>query len=69
MWNFENHYVTGKYLNHFPVSGVVELSRVAYGGGVKHTVVLDEPIEVYGETRERVILEHSEIQTIADNRD
>lgn len=66
MWNYENMQVTGKYMNHFPVTGRVELSRVAYGGGVKHTVVLDNPIQVYGATRERVILEHSDIQTVKD---
>jgi hypothetical protein len=44
-------------MGEFAISGLVESSRVAYGGEVKHTVVLDAPITVYGALRERVILE------------
>jgi hypothetical protein len=66
MWNYENMQVTGKYLGVYPVIGVVELSRVAYGGEVKHTIVLNEPIFVHGSIRERVILNHSEIETVKD---
>ena len=66
MWIYENMRVTGKYMNMFPVSGVVELSRVAYGGTVKHTVLLDNPIEVFGAIRDRVILNHSDIETVKD---
>lgn len=66
MWNYENMQVTGKYLGDYPVIGVVELSRVAYGGEVKHTIVLNEPIFVHGSIRERVILNHSEIETVKD---
>ena len=51
-------------MDEFPVCGVVELSRVAYGGGVKHTVVLKEPIMVYGVERDRVILNHNEIKRV-----
>ena len=64
MWNYEGMKVWGKYMGEFPVVGVVELSRVAYGGEVKHTVVLGEPIMVYGAERERVILSHSEIERV-----
>jgi len=66
MWNYENMWVSGKYMGEFPVSGVVELSRVAYGGGVKHHVVLDEPIVVYGAERDRVILDHEEVEQVKD---
>lgn len=64
MWNYEGMTVTGKYLGEFPVSGVVELSRVAYGGRVKHTIVLTEPIVVYGAERDRVILDMAEIEQV-----
>lgn len=64
MWNYEGMTVTGKYLGEFPVSGVVELSRVAYGGKVKHTIVLPEPIMVYGAERDRVILDMAEIEQV-----
>ena len=64
MWNYEGLNVWGEYMDEFPVCGVVELSRVAYGGGVKHTVVLKEPIMVYGVERDRVILNHNEIKRV-----
>jgi hypothetical protein len=67
MWNLEGLKVGGMYLDKFPVAGVVELSRVKYGGKISHHVVLTTPIVVYGATRNRVILEHSEIETVKDN--
>ena len=66
-WNLENLRVKAVYLETFPVQGVVELSRVAYGGRVVHTVVLDNPITVYGALRERVIVENESIQQVSDN--
>lgn len=65
-WNLEGMTVTGKYLGDFPVTGKVELSRVKYGGEVSHHIVLETPIEVYGVTRERVILEHRNVETVKD---
>ena len=67
MWNYEGLSITGSYLGDYFVKGYVILSRVAYGGRVKHTVVLDEPITVYGAERDRVILDMSEILTVKDN--
>jgi hypothetical protein len=49
--------VIGMYLGDYAVSGVVRLSRVTYGGGMSHHVTLDNPITVFGEIRESVILE------------
>lgn len=66
MWNYEGLTVTGKYLGEIAVTGVVELSRVAYGGRVKHTVVLPEPIMVYGAERDRVILDMAEVEGVRD---
>lgn len=63
-WVLEGLSVDGKYLDQFPVSGTVELSRVAYGGAVKHTVVLSAPIEVYGAVRDVVILDHKDIERV-----
>lgn len=65
MWNLEGMTVTGNYLD-IPVKGIVELSRVAYGGRVKHTLVLETPINVFQAIRDRVILDHSEILTVKD---
>ena len=66
MWNLENMSVTGLYMGEIAVSGVVELSRVAYGGEVVHTVVLDTPITVYGAVRDRIILEHKYVEFVSD---
>ena len=65
-WDLEGMKVFGLYMGQFPVTGKVELSRVAYGGEVKHHVALDTPIEVYGAMRDRVILEHGCIQRVLD---
>jgi hypothetical protein len=66
MWDYTGMKVFGEYMNEFPVTGRVESSRVAYGGDVKHTVVLDDPITVYGSVRDRVILEHKQIVQVRD---
>ena len=67
MWNLENMYVSGKYMGEFPITGKVRLSRVKYGGGISHHIDLIEPMEIYGNIRESVILNHSEIETIHEN--
>ena len=68
-WNLEGLYVRGTYLAEFPVYGRVENSRVAYGGSVKHTVVLETPINVYGALRDRVIIDHETVQRVQSNPD
>ena len=54
----EGKRINGLYMGLFPYSGTVESSRVKYGGKVQHTVVVDEPFKVYGEMRERLIINH-----------
>ena len=66
-WNLEGLRVSGLYMDEFPVSGRVRLSRVKYGGGVTHHVDLDEPILVYGAVRDSVILEHELVEQVSDN--
>ena len=66
-WNLEGLKVYATYLDEFAVSGVVELSRVAYGGDVKHTIVLDRPIVVYGAVRDRVIVDHKSVTRVKSN--
>ena len=65
-WVLEGMHVTATYLDEFQVAGRVELSRVAYGGRVVHTVVLDEPIQVYNRIADRLIVDHRDIQTVKD---
>jgi hypothetical protein len=68
MWNLEGMTVTGTYLDDFLVTGKVESSRVAYGGSVKHTVVLDEPLAMRWrkEPATRLILDHEKIIQVRD---
>jgi hypothetical protein len=63
-WNLEGLRVNGLYMGCFPISGKVDLSRVKYGGEVSHHIALDEPIKVYGTTRDRIILEHKFVNRI-----
>lgn len=60
-WNREGQRVVGRYIGTFLVSGKVTESRVKYGGTVQHTVVLDQPIEVYGRSAAVLLLDDAEI--------
>jgi hypothetical protein len=63
-WNLEGLSVTGRYMGEYPVSGRVVLSRVKYGGGIQHTVVLNEPIQIYNAVRDRVLLDHENVEFV-----
>ena len=63
-WNLEGLRVNGLYMGLFPISGKVNMSRVKYGGEVSHHITLDESIEVYGEVRDRIILEHKFVNRV-----
>ena len=60
-WILDGARVRGLYLETFPVEGVVIDSRVCYGGGVKYTIALDTPMEVYGALRETVNIFEPEV--------
>lgn len=64
-WNIEGAAVRGLYLDIFAFRGKVTESRIGYGGGVKHTVKLDEPIEVFGAVREIIIIGSKDTWEIA----
>ena len=66
-WNLESLRVVGMYMGTFKVSGKVETSRIKYGGGIAHHVALDTPITVYGAVRDRVILNHCEIESVSSS--
>ena len=63
--------INGLYMGLFPYTGMVVESRVKYGGKIQHTVVLDEPFKVYGEVRDRILVESGsgEINRILDQDD
>lgn len=69
MWNLEGLSIEAKYLDEFLVSGKVESSRVAYGGKVKHTVVLNEPLAMRwrSEPAERLIVDHETVSRVFSN--
>ena len=66
-WNLEGKRINGIYLGLWPYTGTVVESRVKYGGAVQHTVKVDEPFKVYGELRERILVE--DFNRILDDRD
>lgn len=66
-WNLEGLRVWGMYLDQFPINGKVVLSRVKYGGGVQHTVVLEDPITVFSAVRQRILLDHENVTRVASS--
>jgi len=60
-WNLEGQRVVGVYLDAYTVAGTVIWSRVKYGGTVQHTVQLDQPLELFGNQRDSVLLDHNEL--------
>jgi hypothetical protein len=65
-WDLEGKRISGLYMGLFPYSGVVESSRVKYGGAVQHTVVVDKPINVYNTLRDRVLVTDTETNSILE---
>jgi hypothetical protein len=68
-WDLTGERINGLYMGLFPYTGTVESSRVKYGGEVQHTVLVDEPFKVYGEVRERILVQGPEVNRILDQRD
>lgn len=65
-WNLEGLRVYGRYMGEYPCSGRVESSRVKYGGGIQHTIVLDEPLQFRwrSEPTTRVLLDHEYVERV-----
>jgi hypothetical protein len=59
-WNKEGQQVAGVYLGAYTVTGVVQSSRVKYGGRVQRRVLLDTPVEVFGRIAEELLLDDEE---------
>jgi hypothetical protein len=66
-WNLEGMVVWARYLDEYDVCGRVESSRVKYGGEVQHTIVLSTPINIYGQMRDRVLVEHKSVTRVSDS--
>ena len=67
-WDLTGLHIEATYLEH-SVAGTVESSRVAYGGRVMHTVVLDKPLLFVWSTdpRDRCIVEHQEVTRVSSS--
>lgn len=65
-WDLTGLRVEGAYMGDFPCVGVVESSRLKYGGGVQHTVVLDEPISMpwRKEPTDRILLDNKHVSRV-----
>jgi hypothetical protein len=66
MWNLEGLRIEGEYLGDTKVIGRVESSRVKYGGGVQHTVILDQPIKFRwrNELASRLLIDHEHVTRV-----
>lgn len=62
--DLEGKRINGLYLGFLPYSGLVVDSRVKYGGEVQYTVKVDEPLKVYGEVRDVILIGKGEVNRI-----
>ena len=62
-WNKDGSTIRGRYLDEYPFTGVVQESRISYGGNVLYTVVVDKPIVLpfCSETRSVVIINEKQV--------
>ena len=65
-WDLTGMTVWARYLGEYDICGRVETSRVKYGGEVQHTVVLADPIVIYGEQRDRLLIENKYVTRVKD---
>ena len=63
-WDRTGQYIEFKYLDLFPAKGKIVETRVVYGGDLHHTVELDNPIIVWGQTRDRILAKESELKRV-----
>ena len=59
MWDRTNQVIRGVYMGQ-PYRGVVGHSRVKYGGAIQHAVDLFDPIEVFGDQRDAILILESD---------
>lgn len=62
-WNKDGSTIRGMYLGEYPFTGVVQESRVSYGGKVLYTVKCENPVVLpfCGEAREVVIVNENQV--------
>ena len=60
MWERVGQVIQGLYLDQYPYQGIVESSRVKFGGEVQHTVALMDQITVMGAEKDTLLINESE---------
>jgi hypothetical protein len=66
-WDLTGMTVWARYLDEYDIYGRVESSRVKYGREIQHTVVLAEPTVIYGQLRDRVLIDHKYVTRVKDS--
>ena len=61
-WDITGTRITGNYMGKFPYNGIIESSRVCYGGDVQYTVRLLDMIEVFGDWRSTILVKRESDQ-------
>ena len=70
-WNLEGKHISAWYpFGGYDVEGYVESSRVKYGGGVQHTLVLDKLLHMpwRQEPADRLLINHEHVNAVRDRR-
>ena len=65
-WDLTGMTIWARYMGEFDVYGVVESSRVKYGGEVQHTIRLPEPMNIYGRMADRLLIESKYVTRVKD---
>jgi hypothetical protein len=62
-WDKSGTRISGTYYG-IKYQGIIESTRVKYGGGIQYRVILDTPIMVYGDEREALLISKEEFDYI-----
>ena len=71
MWNLEGKHISAYYpFGGYDVAGYVESSRVKYGGGIQHTLVLDKLLHMpwRPELVDRLLIDHEHVRSVRDRK-
>lgn len=55
-WDKTGTLISGKYMGIFHYTGIIESTRICYGGDVQYTVRLLDMIDVYGDYRSTILV-------------
>ena len=55
-WDKTGEMIAGRYMGIFPYTGIIDSTRICYGGDVQYTIRLMDMIEVYGDWRSVILV-------------